>query len=838
MGKFPAPAVKSPGITVLHAASPAVILHDLLRDHAWHTPDAPSLVSPDGSALGYGRLFERIEGLRLELAELGFGEGDRLALVMQDGPELALAFLAISGQATAAPLNPGQAQEAMASYVSDTGARALLASGPTLGLAAEVGRKLGLPILELVPDPGEVGSFVLRGDPLGPPRPLSQPKPDSIAYLLPTAGTTGRPKVVPVRHSMVMASSKAMWSWLDLKPADRCLNVMPLFHSHGLLNGLIWPLSAGGSTVCPPKFQADAFFAWFEATRPTWFTAVPTIHRAVVNSAASHYPALSRSRLRFVRSSSAALPPDLLREIGELFGAPVIETYGLTETGPLVTSPLGPGRQKPGRAGIPSGPEVLVTDPEGRPLPSGEIGEIVARGPTIMAGYERNEEANASAFRAGWFRTGDLGRFDAEGYLTVAGRVKEQINRGGEKIAPLEVDNALMSHPAVQDAACFAMPHPTLGEEIGAAVVFRAGQDATPEALQRHAAARLDAFKVPRLIRAVDVLPKSAAGKTERGKIADMLGLGRSPADSQKEAKGQFGRTPLEAALLGLWQAALHRQTIGPDDDFFLLGGDSLSAAALVSAVNEVFGTDLPPEAPFSGAGTVSAMLAMVAAARVNPKRDAYIDSDDAGDGPIPATPTQRSMWVVSTTFRGEPVFNIASALRFRGPLDRHALERAVAALAGRHDALRTTLHNSGGKLQQIVRADTELAPEDLIEVRPGDAAEAAAQVAQRPFDLDGRATGSREPAAGGGYRACARVDPPSHDRRRLVEGCAAARSRRALRGRGDGPSRPARLTRDAMERVRAQAGTPCGHGRLRRWRRHGRCEAGGMAAHATAGKP
>ena len=709
----------------------------MLRDHARHAPDAPSLVAPDGTALSYERLLERIEGLRLEIAELGFGEGDRLALLMQDGPELALVFLALSGQATAAPLNPSQAPEAMAAYVSDTGAKALLASGPTLEIGREVGRKLGLPVIELVLTQGEVGSFVLRGDPVGPPRILSQPKPDSIAYLLPTAGTTGRPKVVPVRHSMVMASSSAMWSWLDLKPADRCLNVMPLFHSHGLLNGLIWPLSAGGSTVCPPKFNADAFFAWFEATRPSWFTAVPAIHRAVVNSSPSYHSALSRSRLRFVRSSSAALPPDLLREIGELFGAPVIETYGLTETGPLVTSPLGLGRQKPGRAGIPSGPEVLVTDPEGHPMPAGEIGEIVARGPTIMAGYERNDEANAAAFRDGWFRTGDLGRFDAEGYLTVAGRVKEQINRGGEKIAPLEVDNALMSHPAVQEAACFAMPHPTLGEEIGAAVVFRVGQDATPEALQRHAAARLDAFKVPRLIRAVDALPKSAAGKTERGKIADMLGLGRASAESQAEAKGHFGRNPVEAALLGLWQAALHRHAIGPDDDFFLLGGDSLSAAGLVSAVNEVFGTDLPPEAPFSGAGTVSSMLAMVAAARVRPTHHAGPGLEDLGDGPIPATPTQRSMWVVSTTFRGEPVFNIASALRIRGPLDRHALERAVAALPGRHDALRTTLHHSGGKLQQVVRDDYELAPEDTSMLLPGEAAAAAAaHVAQRPFDF------------------------------------------------------------------------------------------------------
>ena len=251
-------------------------------------------------------------------------------------------------------------------------------------------------------------------------------------------------------------------------------------------------------------------------------------------------------------------------------------------------------------------------------MPAGEIGEIVARGPTIMAGYERNDEANAAAFRDGWFRTGDLGRFDPEGYLTVAGRVKEQINRGGEKIAPLEVDNALMSHPAVQEAACFAMPHPTLGEEIGAAVVFRVGQDATPEALQRHAAARLDAFQGSAPDTGGRCPAEKRGGQDRAWQDRRYARARRAPAKSQTEAKGHFGRNPVEAALLGLWQAALHRHAIGPDDDFFLLGGDSLSAAGTVSAVNEVFGTDLPPEAPFSGAGTVSSMLAMVAAARVS----------------------------------------------------------------------------------------------------------------------------------------------------------------------------------------------------------------------------
>ncbi|MCP8941013.1 AMP-binding protein [Alsobacter sp. SYSU M60028] len=716
------------------AESADALVHDLLRRHARATPDAASLVAADGRTLPFARLAARLDEIGSELARLGFGRGDRLALMLPDGPEFALVFLAIAGQATAAPLNPAQAPETLAGYVADTGAKAILASAPCWAAARDVAGRLGLSLIELAPETGEVASFALRGEPVGPPREVAAPSPEDVAYLLPTAGTTGRPKVVPVRHSMVMASCRVMRDWLELSPDDRCLDVMPLFHSHGILNGVIWPLSAGGSTVCPPKFDPRLFFDWFAATRPSWYTAVPAIHQAVVSHAAAHADKLAGGRLRFVRSSSAALSAALLAELDALFGVPVIETYGLTETGPLVTSPLAPGRQKPGKAGRPSGPEVRVTDQAGAPLPAGRSGEIVARGPTIMAGYERNDAANADAFRDGWFRTGDLGWFDEDGYLTVSGRLKEQINRGGEKIAPLDVDNALLSHPAVREAACFAVPHPTLGEDIAAAAVLRPGMEAAPEALRAHVLARLDAHRTPRLIRIVDALPRSAAGKIERGKIAAMLGLDK-PAGEPNPATRHFGRTPLEAALLGLWQAALRRIDIGPDDDFFLLGGDSLSAVSLVAAVNEALGVDLTPEAPFENAGTLAAMLATVEAARRAPASGRGAEPAATPDEPAPATPTQRAMWVVATTFRGEPVFNVSSVARARGPLDLAALERAAAALSRRHDALRTVLRRQGGGLVNVV-TDAVLQPEPPEDTPPGEAEERAARAAQRAFDL------------------------------------------------------------------------------------------------------
>jgi acyl-CoA synthetase (AMP-forming)/AMP-acid ligase II len=265
-----------------------------------------------------------------------------------------------------------------------------------------------------------------------------------------------------------------------VQPSDIGLNIMPLFHIHGLIAGVLAPLAAGSQVFCTPGFNALKFFGWMDEAKPTWYTAVPTMHQAIVGRASKNKDIIQRHPLRFIRSSSSSMPPQVIRELEEAFGAPLIEAYGMTEaTHQMASNPLPPGVRKPGSVGLAAGPEVAIMGEDGRLLPPGGIGEIVIRGGNVTAGYESNPKANAEAFTAGkesgWFRTGDQGTMDADGYISLTGRLKEIINRGGEKISPREVDEILMDHAAVAQVVCFGMPHPKLGEEVAAVVVLREG---------------------------------------------------------------------------------------------------------------------------------------------------------------------------------------------------------------------------------------------------------------------------------------------------------------------------------------------------------------------------
>ena len=312
------------------------------------------------------------------------------------------------------------------------------------------------------------------------PSPSPRPAPEAVALVLQTSGTTARPKTVPLTHANLAASAASVARSLALAPADCGLVAMPLFHIHGLVAGLLAPLAAGGAVACPGDFNAFRFFDWLDAFRPSWYTAVPTMHQLILARAARHADALARARLRFVRSSSAPLPPVVLERIEAAFRAPMIEAYGMTEAShQMAAQPLPPGLRKPGSVGRPAGVDLVVLDPDGATVSTGEHGEIAVRGPGVTAGYEANPEANAAAFTAdGWFRTGDEGYLDADGYLFLTGRLKELINRGGEKIAPREVEEVILRHPAVRQAVCFALPHATLGEEVAAAVVRAEGAGA------------------------------------------------------------------------------------------------------------------------------------------------------------------------------------------------------------------------------------------------------------------------------------------------------------------------------------------------------------------------
>ena len=351
--------------------------------------------------------------------------------------------------------------------------------------------------------------------------------PGDVSMLLHTSGTTSRPKIVPLTQANLAASARHIRDTLQFTAADCGLNIMPLFHIHGLIAGVLAPLAAGSQVFCTPGFNALKFFAWMDEARPTWYTAVPTMHQAILTRAGKNLDVIARHPLRFLRSSSSSIPPQVIRELEATFEAPLIEAYGMTEaTHQMASNPLPPRARKPGSVGLSAGPEIAIMDEAGALLPRGAVGEIVIRGPNVTAGYEQNPKANAEAFTHGWFRTGDQGVMDEEGYVSLTGRLKEIINRGGEKISPREVDEILMDHPAVAQVVCFGMPHPKLGEEVAAAVVLREGQAATERDLQAFVASRAAEFKVPKKILVMDEIPKGATGKLQRIGLAAKLGLG------------------------------------------------------------------------------------------------------------------------------------------------------------------------------------------------------------------------------------------------------------------------------------------------------------------------
>src|SRR5438067_5527472 len=487
---------------------------------------APEAVPP----LRYRELRALVQRTVADLNSLGIGRGHRVGLVLPNGPEAAAAFVAIGSAATTAPLSPGLTADEFEFNLSDLHAKALVIEGGLDSPARAVAAKLHIPVVELVPHREQgAGTFTLRTVVKNGAGPFQGgfAERDDVALVLHTSGSTSRPKLVPLLHRNVTASARNIGAALQLTADDVCLNIMPLFHIHGLMAAVLASLGAGAQVFCSPGFNALRFFHWLDEVRPTWSTAVPTMHQAILSRASRHADVVARSRLRLIRSSSASLPPPVMAELERTFRAPVIEAYGMTEAAHQMTSnPLPPKPRKPGTVGIAAGPEVAVMGDEGNILGRGRTGEVVIRGPNVTAGYEANPSANEQAFIDEWFRTGDQGEIDSEGYLKLTGRLKELINRGGEKIGPLEIDAVLMEHPAIQQCCAFAMPHDKLGEEIGAAVVVREGKTLTERELQQFAEKHLAHFKIPRKVVFLKEIPKGPTGRLQRIGLAKKLGLG------------------------------------------------------------------------------------------------------------------------------------------------------------------------------------------------------------------------------------------------------------------------------------------------------------------------
>ena len=563
-------------------------IKDLLKEYAERTPDAVAVEAPERKPLSYAQLWKQMRYVVHKLNQFGVGRNDRVAIVLPNGPEMAVAFLSVAAAATSAPLNPNYRASEYEFYLSDLNVKALIVQSGIDTPAADVAQRLETAIIELSPSlDAEAGIFELNGRESSHSIQDGFAQPDDVALILHTSGTTSRPKIVPLTQTNICISARDIRKTFNLTDNDRCLNVMPLFHIHGLIGGLLSMLAAGASVVCTPGFDALKFFEWVQELRPTWYTAVPTMHQAILARAEEHKKIIGQNPLRFIRSCSASLPNVVMSGLEDLFGVPVVESYGMTEASHQMSSnPLPPGKRKPGSVGIAAGPEVAIMDEEGSFLPADGIGEIVIRGANVTQGYENNPSANMSSFTDGWFRTGDQGYLDTDNYLFITGRLKEIINRGGEKIAPKEIDEAILEHPDVIQAVAFAVPHSRLGEDIAVAVVFKEHAAVPDKEIREFLFDRLADYKVPSQIVALDKIPKGPTGKLQRIGLVDKLALDLKPEYVAPES-------PAEKTLADIWSEILGIDRIGTRDNFFSLGGDSLSATRTISEVRSVFQIEL-----------------------------------------------------------------------------------------------------------------------------------------------------------------------------------------------------------------------------------------------------
>jgi acyl-CoA synthetase (AMP-forming)/AMP-acid ligase II/thioesterase domain-containing protein/acyl carrier protein len=585
----------------------------LIADQAADNPAAFALLAPGRLSLTYARLYAEIREHAHTLRAIGISKENRVALLLLNGPEAALSFLATSAISVCAPLNPVCRANELDTALSHLKPKVLIAS-PDLDVEKQaVARKHGISVITATPDfKREAGVFTLSASARvrGADDVLAQP--NDVALLLHTSGTTSQPKLVGLTHEHLCRSAENIARTLQLSPEDRCLNVMPLFHIHGIVAAILASLHAGASVVCSSGFRGRHFFQWLQEFRPSWYTAVPTMHAAIVERAAQHDDILKRHSLRFIRSCSAALPGLVLRDLEQRFGVPVLEAYGMTEAAhQIACNPLPPGIRKLGSVGVPTGTEIAIFDELDRPLGPDCEGEIVIRGGSVISCYVGDPSVNQQSFTGGWFHTGDVGSIDRDGYLFIKGRAKEIINRGGIKISPREIEEVLLDHPNVAEAVVFAMPESRLGEDVAAAIVLRDPRPAAETEIREFASRQLSHFKVPRQVVLLDEIPRGPTGKPQRVGLAAKLGLIAPREEHRENVPMRESHTQLEDVLATMWAHIIGTERVGLHDNFFEIGGDSLAAMEMIAGIEQVTGRRLTVAALFQ-APTIKQLAAFI----------------------------------------------------------------------------------------------------------------------------------------------------------------------------------------------------------------------------------
>ncbi len=494
-------------------------IFEIIKAHS-----GPCLFNEDGLEIKYEDLAKNIEIIGAQLSSLDMKNNNICALVLPNGIDMAMSFLALANFATVSPLNPNYTKEEFLFFLQDLDCEFIIADDNASNDLLEAAKLLGIKLFYLDSNPSK-NKLSIKSLPATSKCLLDQNKGDDFCLILHTSGTTSRPKQVQLSCTNIISSALNIADVLELKKADKGLNIMPLFHIHGLIASLLSSLVVGSSLVCTSGFNALNFYANINAFKPTWITAVPTMYQAILSRASRNKEIIKAVNLRFLRSSSAAMPVATIEALEHVFQCPVIEAYGMTEASHQMASNFLGSIRKPGSVGKPAGPEIALFKDNKLITSKNVVGEIVIKGPNVTKGYKNNKKANEENFFDGWFKTGDLGKFDEKGFLFISGRIKEIINKGGEKISPKEVDEALMKHEAVFQAVCFSVKHEKLGEDIAAAVVLKEGRTVDQKELKKHLSKSLTTFKIPRQILILDEIPKGNTGKIQRIGLAKKLGL-------------------------------------------------------------------------------------------------------------------------------------------------------------------------------------------------------------------------------------------------------------------------------------------------------------------------